>query len=66
MSHVLPPTDYIRAAKYLIERNGPKAQTRAESRAQALREEGNESCSTLWKLLAQTIATMSTQPGASP
>ena len=66
MSAVLPPTDYIRAAKYLIARNGPRALTRAESRAEALREEGNVSCSTLWKLLAQTIATMNAQQGSHP
>ena len=58
---MLPPSDYIRAAKYLIERNGPKALTRAESRAETLREEGNESCSALWQLLAKTIATISTR-----
>lgn len=62
---MLPPTDYIRAAKYLIERNGPKALTRAESRAETLREEGNPDCSALWQLLAQTIAAI-TRPGARP
>ena len=63
---MLPPSDYIRAAKYLIERNGPKALTRAESRALALREEGNSDGSALWQLLAQTIAAMSARPGAHP
>jgi hypothetical protein len=55
---MLPPADYIRAAKYLIERNGPKALTRAESRAEALRAEGDEGCHALWKVLAATIAEM--------
>lgn len=55
---MLPPADYVRAAKYLIERNGPKALKRAESRAEALRAEGDELCHSLWKVLAATIAEM--------
>jgi hypothetical protein len=55
---MLPPADYIRAAKYLIERNGAKALTRAESRAAALRAQGDTHCHALWKALAATIAEM--------
>ena len=58
MPGMLPPTDYIRAAKYLIERNGHKALIRAESRAETLRIEGEERSHALWKILAATIAAM--------
>jgi len=56
---MLPPTDYIRAARYLIERNGHKALTRAEARAEALRIEGNRIGQAIWTLLAATVAEMS-------
>lgn len=58
MAVMLPLADYVRAARYLIERNGHKALTRAESRAEALRVEGEEHSHALWKILAATIAEM--------
>ncbi len=58
MVGMLPPNDYIRAARYLIERNGHKALTRAEARAEALLIEGEQRSHALWKVLAATIAEM--------
>lgn len=55
---MLPPTDYVRAARYLIERNGHKAQLRAEARAGVLQVEGNRTGHLIWMLLASTIAEM--------
>jgi len=53
---MLSATDYVRAARYLIARNGDGALTRAESRAEALRGEGDATCHQLWALLAATVA----------
>lgn len=55
---MLPPTDYVRAARYLIERNGHKALLRAEARARVLQVEGNRTGQMIWMLLAETIAEM--------
>lgn len=58
MASMLPPNDYVRAARYLIERNGHKAQVRAEARAEVLQVEGNRTGQMIWMLLARTIAEM--------
>lgn len=63
MASMLPPTDYVRAARYLIERNGHKALVRAEARAGVLQVEGNRTGQMIWMLLARTIAEMT---GATP
>ena len=59
---MLPPTDYVRAARYLVERYGPDALPRAEKRAEALRGEGEDRVHALWSVLVATIAAMTASP----
>jgi hypothetical protein len=61
---MLQPNDYVRAARYLVERYGPTALRRAEKRAEALRGEGEDRLHALWAVLATTIAAMTVKPGA--
>jgi len=62
---MLPAADYVRAARYMIARNGIDALDRAQSRAEALRGHGDVNCHRLWALLAATIAEL-TGAGRQP
>lgn len=59
---MLQPADYVRAARYLVERYGPSALKRAEKRAEALRGEGADGVHALWSVLVATIAAMTVAP----
>ena len=59
---MLQPADYVRAARYLVERYGPSALQRAEKRAEALRGEGADNVHALWSVLVATIAAMTAPP----
>lgn len=56
---MLLPSDFWRAAKYLISRYGPDACERANSRANELRESGDTSLHKIWSILAATVAELS-------
>lgn len=53
---MLLPTDFWRAAKYLISRYGPEAGERAQLRANELREAGETNLHSIWNVLAATVA----------
>ena len=53
---MLLPTDFWRAAKYLISRYGAEAGERARLRANELHETGETSLHKIWSVLATTIA----------
>lgn len=52
---MLKPSDFWRAAKYLIGRYGVDARDRASRRADALRDQGDSSGHDTWHVLATTI-----------
>jgi len=53
---MLLPTDFWRAAKYLISRYGAEAGERAQLRATELGEAGETNLHKIWKVLAATVA----------
>lgn len=53
---MLLPTDFWRAAKYLISRYGSDAGERAQLRANELREAGETNLHKIWHVLAATVA----------
>ena len=53
---MLLPTDFWRAAKYLISRYGAEAGERARLRANELHEAGETNLHTIWSIVATTIA----------
>lgn len=53
---MLLPTDFWRAAKYLISRYGSDAGERAQLRANELREAGEINLHKIWHVLAATVA----------
>jgi len=53
---MLLPTDFWRAAKYLISRYGAEAGERARLRANELSEAGEANLHNIWSVLATTIA----------
>ena len=61
---MLLPNDYVRAARYLVDRYGPNALPRAEKRAEALRGEGDERLYPLWNVLTATIAQITQADGS--
>ena len=61
---MLLPTDFRRAAKYMISRYGSEAGDRAATRANELREAGDNGLHKIWSLLAATVAELSSTGGA--
>ncbi len=55
---MLLPSDFWRAAKYLISRYGAEAGDRARLRANELHEAGETDLHEIWSVLATTIAEM--------
>jgi hypothetical protein len=55
MSLMLQPSDFWKAAKYLIGRYGAEAGSRADRRATALRDQGDAGGHTTWRILATTV-----------
>jgi len=53
---MLLPTDFWRAAKYLVSRYGAEAGERARLRANELHEAGEMHLHKIWSVLATTIA----------
>ena len=53
---MLLPTDFWRAAKYLVSRYGPEAGERARLRATELEEAGEAGLHKIWSVLAATVA----------
>jgi hypothetical protein len=53
---MLLPTDFWRAAKYLISRYGAEAGERARLRSNELREAGETNLHKIWNVLAATVA----------
>ena len=53
---MLLPTDFWRAAKYLVSRYGAEAGERARLRANELHEAGETHLHKIWSVLATTIA----------
>jgi hypothetical protein len=53
---MLLPTDFRRAAKYLISRYGAEAGERARLRANELHEAGDANLHKIWSVLAATVA----------
>lgn len=53
---MLLPTDFWRAAKYLVSRYGTEAGERARLRATELQEAGELGLHKIWSVLAATVA----------
>lgn len=61
---MLLPTDFWRAAKYLISRYGSEAGERAQLRANELREAGEINLHKIWHVLAATVAELDSRDSA--
>jgi len=63
---MLLPTDFWRAAKYLISRYGAEAGERARLRANELHESGEMGLHKIWSVLAATIAEIESTRNVTP
>jgi len=63
---MLLPTDFWRAAKYLISRYGADAGERARLRANELNEAGEPNLHEIWSVLATTIVELDSAGNVTP
>jgi hypothetical protein len=66
MHRMLQPSDFWRAARYLIGRYGADAGDRAGRRAAALRDQGDSSGHKIWHVLATTISELQPNRHTAP
>jgi hypothetical protein len=65
-STMLLPTDFWRAARYLISRYGAEAGERARLRANELHEAGETGLHNIWSVLAATVAEIDSAGNVTP